>query len=303
LQRNLKRFEIKMRHDLHEAVYNRAMREARREAGQQYASRIRFLEKTREQLTAQNERERRERQRLERRLERVPSADRGDFNEEKLLELLSEAFRGDTITKQKRGRVGTDIVHEVNHRVGRDSVAAGRIVYECKDVQGWSDRYVTQALEAGRIHSTSYIVLVTEPFPRKHKEFAVVQGVIVVHPAHLVDVAHVLRRWIVDVYRAGLTAEGQRAKTNELYKYLGGPDFRRSFESITRATVGLSKMLDAERRQHAKTWKVRERWYKGINDSVGEMDANISSIIERPERGRVVRLAARRASKAIGRTR
>lgn len=236
---------------------------------------LRLIDGARRGLEEENER-------LKRQLERMTAADRGEFNEEEVLQRLRLTFREDDIERSKRGVRGTDIFHRV--RVGGSD--AGLIIYECKDTLRWNNDFYAQCKRAGKTHGTSYVVLVSRAFPRNQKDLLTNDGVVVVHPSLLLHVAHIMRSMVAEIHRAGLTAQGQAQKTEELYRYLGGEDFRRTFGSLSIAARNLKDLLDKERDTHQRTWSRRETWYTEIGSVHSAIDERIRGIIEAPTRAR-----------------
>ena len=57
-------------------------------------------------------------------------------------------------------------------------------------------------------------------------------GVVVVHPARLLNLARVMRRMVEEVHRAALTSEGQDAKGAELCAFLSSVEFRQAFDAL-----------------------------------------------------------------------
>jgi hypothetical protein len=127
-------------------------------------------------------------------------------------------------------------------------------------------------------------VVISRAFPAKQKNFTVVDEVTIVDSASLLPLAGILRTAMIDIARAGLSGKGRKAKTDELYNYLAGDDFRASFEAITDADEKLQESLLKEQRAHQATWTQRDVWYKRIDGGLGRIHENISAVIERPTR-------------------
>jgi hypothetical protein len=219
-----------------------------------------------------------------RQLEHMTADERGDLNEETLLAGLKSAFPDDRIERRGRGRAGGDILHEVRTESGTGLVAAGLIVYECKDTLQWSNRFVEQARKEGRTHKTPYLVIVTRAFPGGEKTLCVRGGVVVVHPTRLVELAQVMRRMVVEVHQTALLGEGQVAKNAALYEYLTSGDFREAFDTMAESADRLSQLLNKERKTHEQTWARREAAYEDLRRATTTIDTRIRSIIEK--RGR-----------------
>ncbi|HXZ57009.1 MAG TPA: DUF2130 domain-containing protein, partial [Gaiellaceae bacterium] len=169
----------------------------------------------------------------------------------------------------------------------------GRIVYECKDTQSWSDGFIRQARKEGETHDTPYLVIISRAFPSDQKALFVKDGVAVVDPARAVDLARVMRRMVVEVHRAELTADGQQAKGAELCEYLGSAEFRRTFDAVAGSGDELAGLLAKERTWHEHSWARRQSIYTEISSKTDAIDARIQTIIQRrssSKNGKVVRL-------------
>ncbi|MGH2710270.1 MAG: DUF2130 domain-containing protein [Actinomycetota bacterium] len=280
--------EVQKRKELREAL--RAQREQDREkiSREERTKQERKFSRRQQALERSVKTLEEDKDRLERQVERLRAADQGEFNEEELLNILKTAFRDDELTRTRRGRAGADIFHHVRYRDGSGQWAdAGLIIYECKDTLRWSNDFVAQAKRAGKAHEAAYTVLVSRAFPRGQKNLVVrADGVVVVHPSLLLHVAHVVRRMVEEIHRAGLGAGGQASKTEELFAYLRSERFKHAVAAIVNASGSLKEMLDSERDSHLRTWSRREKAYNEIREVTSTIDEDIRVIIERPHRSR-----------------
>ena len=216
-----------------------------------------------------------------RRIEHLTADERGEMNEELLLAQLQAAFPDDRIERVGRGRTGGDILHEVRVSSGDGPVAAGLVVYECKDTQRWSNGFLDQARKEGRTHKTPYLVIVTGAFPRGEKMLCVKDGVVVVHPTRLLDLARVMRRMVEEVHRAALTSEGQDTKSAELCAYLSSVEFRQAFDALAGSSEKLVGLLGKERTWHERDWGRRQTIYEDVGRKTAAIDTRIRTIIEK----------------------
>ena len=141
--------------------------------------------------------------------------------------------------------------------------------------------------------STPYLVIITRAFPRGEKTLLVKDGVVVVHPSRAVDLARIMRRMVVEVHRVGLTADGQRQKSEELCEYLGSGEFRRAFDAVAGTSDELTSLLGKERTWHEHSWAKRQSIYTEIGSRTAAIDARIRTILEKKAPaggGKVVRL-------------
>jgi hypothetical protein len=124
------------------------------------------------------------------------------------------------------------------------------------------------------------------------------EDVPIVAPARLVDLARVLRGMVIELHRAGLTKESQATKTQELYQYLSGTEFRQTFKTVLDASKELSELLNKERGAHERTWAKRQQIYNEVGGKAAAIDGRVRAIIERSggEQGKVVALTRDTAS-------
>lgn len=219
---------------------------------------------------------------LSRRLEHLSSADRGGFNEEDIVRLISQSFPEDKVTRVGKGRKGGDIIQEVHYGAGAERVRAGTVVYECKDTKTWQNAFLRQAQDAGETHKTRHVILVTKAFPKNQKDLFWHKGIAVVHPARLVYLAQVIREMVIEVHRARLTKVALSHKLERLHEYLASEEFRQALENIARTGQQLKAELSDERAGHERTWKKREEAYNAIAKRVTGIDATIRLIVEQP---------------------
>jgi len=233
---------------------------------------------------AEADRQRAQAERLRRQLEGIQPGERGEFDEEALKRNLEAAFRDDSMVRVGRGGAGADLVQTVRYRVGDQLAVAGRIVYECKDVQEWKAEFVRKAKRDQEAHRTPHIIIVTKAFPRKQNHFCLQDGIPIIHPDGVLHLAEVVRRMAIEVHRAGLTGTGRGQKTAELYEYLSGPEFRDTLTDLIRIGEKLQTELQKERKGHEQTWTRREVAYKALEKKSTMIDESIRAIIERPVR-------------------
>ena len=199
-----------------------------------------------------------------RRIEHLTADERGEMNEELLLAQLQAAFPDDHIQRVGRGRMGGDILHEVRVSSGDGPVAAGLVVYECKDTQRWSNGFLEQARKEGRTHGTPYLVIVTGAFPRGEKMLCVKDGVVVVHPLR----AHRPRPSHAPHGRGGpprcAYREGRTQKAPSCASTSSSVDFRQTFDTLAHSSDKLAGLLGKERTWHERDWARRQTIYEDV---------------------------------------
>ena len=240
---------------------------------QDFAKREKQLKSTVQTLQQQNGE-------LSRRVERLSAGERGEFNEDDIAAQLMRAFPDDEVKQTRRGQRGADIFETVRFRTNGLSTEAGLIIYECKDTLQWSNSFVAQIKAQAKLHGTPYAVLVSRCFPRDQKTLAIVDDIVVVDPGRVVALAGVMRRMVIESYRAGVISGSQVAKTAELFRYISSTEFRQAFETLTESVDTLDDLLARERTSHQKLWTERGRLYDNISDTVVQIDARFKCILE-----------------------
>ncbi len=273
-----------------EQEYKRKQRAESQKEVEQLRVAVEDLKRQRRIQSRENQRLREQLERARRRAERLEASERGELSEEDLLKALQDAFRKDAIERVGRGKAGADIVHVVRDRVDGELTEAGTIVYESKDTLDWSEGFIAQAKASRERYKTPHVIVVSRAFPRNEKDLCWRDGVPVVHPARAVALAHVIRKFIVEAHRAGLSGKDIDRKTEELYEYIRGEGFRRTLSDIIDISRRLSDVLEAERRQHKKLWNRRQEAYSDLEARATEIDESIRQIIERTasKRGRTI---------------
>jgi hypothetical protein len=214
---------------------------------------------------------------LERKLEGLSAPERGDLNEVDVAKDLADAFQDDVI---KREGKGGDIVHVVRHRTDRQLEDAGVILYECKDTRTWSNRFISQIKADGRKRQTPYLILVSRTFPAREKDACVRDDVVVADPAHVRHLARILRRMVVETHCAERAGQDRAGKTERLYEYLRGDEFREELASVIQIGSTLSEMLQKERKDHERGWSRRQRAYDDLVHNSVAIEESIKGIIE-----------------------
>ena len=154
------------------------------------------------------------------------------------------------------------------------------IIYECKDTLQWSNSFVAQIKAQAKLHGTPYAVLVSRCFPRNQKTLAIIDDIVVVDPGRVVALAGVMRRMVIESYRASAISGSQVEKTAELFRYISSTEFCQAFETLTESVDTLDDLLTRERTSHQKLWTERGRLYTNISDTVVQIDARFKCILE-----------------------
>jgi hypothetical protein len=279
-----------------EEEFNKERRAEPDKKAERLTAEVKELKRRRRIDVREKEQLRQQVEQMSRRMERLGPSERGDVGEEDLLQSLRRTFTSDDINPVGRGKAGADIVHRVRDKAGGEVVEVGTIVYESKDTLVWSEGWVAKAKADRERYGTQHIVIVSRAFPKNQKGLCSREGVPVVDFTRSVGLAHVIRKFIVEGHRAGLSGRDVDRKTEELYTYIRGDDFRRRLSGIVDISGKLVNGLDSERRQHTKLWNRRQQAYTDLETRATEIDEAIRGIIERKAaaRDRVISHSPRR---------
>jgi hypothetical protein len=213
---------------------------------------------------------------MERRLQRKTSHEMGEGAEIDLYETLRGAFPGDCITRIPKGQSGADLLFEVLHK----GQSCGRILIESKNRQSWQNSFIEKLRADQMASGAEHAVLATTAFPAGRQELSMEDGVIVATPARVAHIVDLLRRAMVRTHQLGLSLQQRAGKMNRLYQYLTSPAYAQRFGELNRAADDLAGIDAQEAKEHQRVWKKRGVVIGRLRSLLGEIDAEVSAIVE-----------------------
>lgn len=202
----------------------------------------------------------------------------GDVGEAEILGALRRAFQYDKIERLGKKRGSADISHQVFER----GKACGVIVYECKNVQQWSNAHVDQARKSRGLHRASYAVLVSNVFPKSAKYLCFVRDVPVVHPAIVTSVVRCLREALVVLAGTSGSAADRERRADKLLQYVKGGDFKRYMATIADAAEDLRAIQAKERQDHQRVWEKQSAAFEQFEDARVKIETRVQTIVAGP---------------------
>lgn len=190
---------------------------------------------------------------------------RGDVLELDLYDLLASAFPDDQFERVKKGQKGGDVIHTVRTSSG---VVCGRIKWESKYTQNWSDAWLPKIREDQRAAKCDLAAMMTDALPDGVAQFELIDGVWVSGIATAVPMAAALRRGLIDTAAARRSAASAASTKDQVYGYLTGPEFRARVQGVVEPVVEMRKSLEAEKRAASRQFAARD---KQIERVVGNM--------------------------------
>ena len=226
---------------------------------------------------------------LSRRLDKQGADQLGKEAEIDLLQELNKTFQGDRIDPIRRGVKGADIIHDIME----DGKRLGRIVYESKNVSTWSNKFINQAKQYQTQYDTPNVIVVSRSFPQKKKGLCILKNVPVVDPRMAVCLASIMRDGIREIGLARVTRAGRDEKAHQLFEYILSDKFVTRFREIAESVESLRERQRKEKDWHEDAWDEQSSLYDKIDARRREVDSQIRTIVKKPAKPEVVRLATR----------
>lgn len=200
----------------------------------------------------------------------------GEAQELFLEDLLQRQFPGDEISEVKKGQFGADIIQVVKNRIGH---AAGKIVWESKQAERFSDKWLPKLRDDQRQAGGQVAVLITTALPAQIKTCGQLEGVWVTTPSFVPALATALRQGLLDLDHQKVTHTGQDVKMEMLYQYMSGSEFRQRVEAIVETFRELQNDLDREQRSMHLIWKKREKQILRLATSTAYLYGEIQGVL------------------------
>lgn len=213
---------------------------------------------------------------MEHQLQKKTANELGDGGEIDVFEALREAFPGDRITRIKKGQPGADIQHDVLHK----GQTCGRIIIDSKVRQGWQNGFVTKIREDQVEAGAEQAILATSVFPSGKKEMCIESDVIIVNPARIVHITHILRKAMITMHVRGLSMKERAGKMNKLYALIISGSYGRKFAEAGKLTREILDLDVQEKKTHDNVWRKRGAFATRINNVLREIETEVAAVIE-----------------------
>jgi len=194
----------------------------------------------------------------------------GEAAEVVLEDQLARAFPTDVIEPVGKGQRGADCLQ----RVG----TMGTILWESKRTSGWNKDWLPKLRDDMRSAGADVAVLTSAVRPEGLETFALVDGIWIAAPRYAVPLACVLREGLSRAAEARGVREGQATKTEMLYDYLTGPQFRSRMEAVIEPFEAMQMALLKERKQMQAQWALREKQLEKAMASMMGMYGDVRGI-------------------------
>lgn len=180
----------------------------------------------------------------------------GEVPELELEEALRRAFPKDEVEPIAIGRPGGDVVQRV---VGPNGLECGSILWESKRTKGWSDTWLAKNRDDQRAVGAHLGVIVSASLPPGVEGFDRKDGVWVTGFPYALALGRALRQLIIETALARVSGEDREGKSNRVYEYVTGQEFRQRVGAVLDAYKAIRDEIDTEKRTHKTRWAKQER--------------------------------------------
>ena len=213
-----------------------------------------------------------------RRAQQGSQQSQGETLEVLLEDQLRRQFPFDELLPVPKGEFGGDTVHVVRDSSGRE---CGRILWEFKRTKVWQPAWLTKLRGDQRNARADLAVIVSQAMPPDVQHFNEVDGVWVSSLSCTLPVATALRASLLQLAGQRRNAEGQQTKSELVYTYLTGPQFRGRIEAIAERWSEMQKDLADEKKATIRRWAKRETQLQTLIDSTAGIYGDVQGIAGR----------------------
>ena len=213
---------------------------------------------------------------LKRKAEQGSQQTQGEAAELELETLLATRFPTDIIEPVPKGVHGADVLQHVHDGNGN---TCGTIIWESKRTKAWSDAWLPKLRDDQREAKAELAAIVSVTLPKDVATFALIDRVWVTGRACVVGLATALRANLVSASAIRQAQLGRQSKTEVLYSYLAGPQFRQRVEAIFESFTGLRNDLEQEKRAMQRIWAKREKQIDRVLTNTVGLHGDVAGII------------------------
>jgi hypothetical protein len=114
--------------------------------------------------------------------------------------------------------------------------------------------------------------------PRDLAHFGTSEGVCVCTPQCILPLASLLRERLEQISFARGASQSRKDKTELIFDYVSGDEFRDQVEAIIEAFLGLRNQIAREKRAMEKNWKERDKLLEVVMSNTSRMFGDIRGI-------------------------
>jgi hypothetical protein len=213
---------------------------------------------------------------LRRKSEQGSQQIQGEVPELELEDALRRAFPKDEINPVAVGRGGGDVLQKV---VGPNGLECGSILWESKRTKGWNDHWLAKNRDDQRAVGAHLGVIVSTTLPAGVAGFDRKDGVWVTGFPLALALGRTLRQLIIESALARVSGEDREGKSNRVYVYVTGQEFRQRVGGILDAYKAMREEIETEKRTHKTRWAKQERSLDLLLDGTARLVGDLQGIV------------------------
>ncbi|MBI2049486.1 DUF2130 domain-containing protein [Candidatus Roizmanbacteria bacterium] len=248
-----------------EKIRNLAQKKAEEE------NHLKIIEKDKQLISALKELED-----MRRKLQQGSQQTQGEAFELDFEERLKTEFPNDKISEVLKGMRGADLMQEV---WDRNNNKCGLILWELKNTKSWSEQWIDKLKIDQREVTADYAVIVSEALPSKVETAKYHKNVWITKRNFVIGLACALRMNLIQIAMVRRSNEGKKEKTDLLYSYLSGTEFRLRVEAIIEAFTNMQIEIEKEKRYFANKWARDEKNIRAVIDNTYGMHGDLKGIV------------------------
>jgi len=200
----------------------------------------------------------------------------GDAFEEDIKTIIERNFPSDNTDNVPNGTNGADLVQCI---LNDNAEECGKIVIESKNTKQWQNDWIDKAKRDTRRVQGHVSVIVSKTLPKDIKTYKLVDGVWVTSCESFLSLVFVIRLYLIKLHETERSLQGKNKKSELLYTYLCGNEFRQRVEAMTDTISLMNKNLNSEKKAMNKLWSQRQKQIDYIAENVTGLHGDVTGII------------------------
>ena len=200
----------------------------------------------------------------------------GEVQELELEAVLRAHFPKDEFEPIAVGKAGGDLIQKI---IGPGGTVCGTVLWESKRTKVWQDAWLAKVREDQRSTRSSLSVIVSAALPKGLTSFDCLEDVWVSSFECVIPLAKSLRFTVVQTALLQVAGQDRTGKTDRMYSYITGHDFKQRVGAIVEGFVSLRADLEREKRSVTAAWAKREKFQDLIMCGTAGMYGDLYGIL------------------------
>lgn len=213
---------------------------------------------------------------LRRKINQGSQQTQGEAFEIEFEKMLKREFPNDQILEVAKGTKGGDIIQEIMDRNGNN---CGKILWELKNTKTWSELWVDKLKADQRAAVADYAVIISEAVPDTVESAKFYKNIWITKQNFVIGLASALRLNLIQITMAKRALDGKKGKSDLLFSYLSGTEFRLRVEAIIDAFTNMQLEIEKEKRYFSNKWARDEKNIRQVIDNTYGMHGDLKGIV------------------------